>query len=171
MLKVLQHWDLSSSGRGLCPIDLCHRYYEQISSSLKLRTNKLERLSLVSLFSLVFSLSRRNDVNGSVHKLLKIIFNVLVQVWARQGLAQTVPLIYRTFPKKNFVAPQKSRIVPQTFVPLRLIFLVLTCQNETAKKSNDPLMIILIWGSFNFIDLIEKRNQTHISPKLQKSIT
>ncbi len=33
-------------------------------------------------------------------------------------------------------------------------------------KSNDPLMRILVRGLFNFIDLIEKRNQTYISPEL-----
>ncbi len=40
------------------------------------------------------------------------------------------------------------------------------CWNKTAKKLNDPLTRILVRGLFNFVDLVEKRNQTNISPKL-----
>ncbi len=73
-----------------------------------------------------------------------------------------IPFISSTVPQN--ISPLRKNLVqfPKLLYCSGLNFWVLTSRNKTAKKSNDPLSRILIRGSFNFIDLIEKRNQTHI---------
>jgi hypothetical protein len=70
----------------------------------------------------------------------------------RQGSAQSSC----TVAKKMFLHCQNLAPFPKLLCCSGLIFLVLTCQNKTAKKSYEPLLRILVRGSFSFVDLVEK---------------
>ncbi len=82
----------------------------------------------------------------------------MAKVWVRQGLAQTlVHSFLIPLPNKKFPLCQNLALFPKLLYHSGLIFFVLMCWEETAKKSYKPLMRILDRGSFSFIDLIEKR--------------